>query len=266
MDKNRAKKMKERSIPLYIWCVVVLLFLMLPLLIVIPMSFGGSSILEFPPSSLSLRWYEEMVQGDWMTGLWNSLKIGAGTVILSVGLGTLCAIGIKNPNMKFGGIINIICLLPMMLPVVIIAVAMYLVYGSWKITGSFPAIILAHTCIAVPMVITMMTSALSNIDMRLYDAARSLGASHMEANMKVILPLVRPALFTSILFAFVTSFDESVISLFITDRTTITLPRMIFNSLRYEISPVISAISTLLIGVTVIIFAANSLIGGKNKN
>ena len=263
--KKKAGKMKEKAIPLYVWCVLVLLFLMIPILIIVPMSFGGSDILEFPPSSFSLRWYQEMAEGEWMTGLWNSLKIGAGTVVLSVGLGTLAAIGIKNPKMKLGGFINIICILPMMLPVVIIAVAMYLVYGSWKITGTFPAIVLAHTCIAVPMVITMMTSALSNIDMRLYDAARSLGANHMQANMKIILPLVKPALFTSVLFAFVTSFDESVISLFITDRTTITLPRMIFNSLRYEISPVISAISTLLIGVTVLVFSMNALFGKMNK-
>lgn len=258
--KKDAKKMKESSIPLYIWCTVVMLFLMLPILIIVPMSFGGSDFLEFPPSSFSLRWYKAMVEGEWMKGLLNSMKIAVGTVVLSVGLGTLAAIGIKNPKMKFGGIINIICLLPMMLPVVIIAVAMYLVYGSWKITGTFPAIILAHCCIAVPMVITMMTSALSNVDMRLYDAARSLGASHMEANIRVILPLVKPALFTSILFSFVTSFDESVISLFITDRTTITLPRMIFNSLRFEISPAISAISTVLIVVTVIIFIVNSFL------
>lgn len=263
--KNNAKNMKERSVLLYIWCAIVMLFLMLPILIIVPMSFGGAEYLEFPPTSLSLRWYTAMVEGDWMTGLLNSIKIAAGTVIISVGLGTLAAIGIKNPKMKLGGVINIICLLPMMLPVVIIAVAMYLVYGSWKITGTFPAIILAHSCIAVPMVITMMTSGLSNVDMRLYDAARSLGASHMQANIKVVLPLVRPALFNSILFAFVTSFDESVISLFITDRSTATLPRMIFNSLRFEISPVISAISTLLIAVTVLIFAANTFLEGTKK-
>lgn len=130
--KKKAGKMKEKAIPLYVWCVLVLLFLMIPILIIVPMSFGGSDILEFPPSSFSLRWYQEMAEGEWMTGLWNSLKIGAGTVVLSVGLGTLAAIGIKNPKMKLGGFINIICILPMMLPVVIIAVAMYLVYGSWN--------------------------------------------------------------------------------------------------------------------------------------
>lgn len=264
-NKTKQRKVQRIAIPLYIYCVLVLLFMILPILIIIPMSFGGSDIMEFPPSSFSLRWYRALVDSGWMTGLINSLKIGAGTVVLSCILGILAAIGIKDPRMIGGGIVNIICLMPMLLPVVIVAVAMYLVYGAWKITGTFGAIILAHTCLAVPMVITLMTSALSNVDMNLYDAARSLGASHLTANLKVVLPLVKPAIFTSVLFSFVTSFDESVISLFITDRTTSTLPKMIFNSLRFEISPAISAISTILICITLVIFLVNSLIQSKNK-
>lgn len=258
---KKAKKMKENSALMYIWCALVLLFLVVPVLIIIPMSFGGSGIMEFPPKSLSLRWYHEIISNDdWLTGLFNSIRISVGTMLFSCVLGILAAIGIKNAHMKGGGIINIICILPMMLPSVIVAVAMYLVYGKWGLVGTVSGIIAAHTCLAIPMVITLMISALSGVDGRFYDAARSLGASHFTANIQVVLPLVKPAIFSSMLFSFITSFDESVISLFITNRNTITLPKMIFNSLKYEISPVISAISTILIGITILVFFANTVI------
>ncbi len=261
-----AKKMGRKSWGLYIWCFIVMFFLVIPVIIIIPMSFGGASIMEFPPSSFSFRWYQELAtKGGWLNAIGNSIKIGVGTMALACILGILASIGITNKHMKFGGLINIICLLPMMLPAVIAAVAMYLVYGSWKIVGSFPAIILAHTCLAIPMVITLMTSALSGVNPSLYDAARSLGANHFTANIKVVLPLVKPAIFTSMLFAFITSFDESVVSLFITNRNTITLPKMIFNALKYEVSPVISAISTILIVITIIIFFVNALISNNKE-
>ena len=127
------------------------------------------------------------------------------------------------------------------------------------------AILIGTVHILLPYMVLPINSTLRGIDSNLAWAARSMGASHMQANIKVILPLVKPALFTSILFAFVTSFDESVISLFITDRTTITLPRMIFNSLRFEISPAISAISTVLIAVTVLVFMANTVLENSSK-
>ena len=261
-----AKKMRGKSWGLYIWCFLVMFFLVIPVIIIIPMSFSGASIMEFPPTSFSFRWYQELATDEgWLNAIGNSLKIGVGTMVLSCVLGILASIGITNKHMKFGGFINIICLLPMMFPAVIAAVALYLVYGSWKIVGSFPAIIIAHTCLAIPMVITLMTSALSNVDASLYDAARSLGASHFTANIKVVLPLVKPAIFTSMLFSFITSFDESVVSLFITNRNSITLPKMIFNALKYEISPVISAISTILIVITIIIFFLNALINNKKE-
>lgn len=262
--KDSAKKMNKKPWLLYIWCFIVMFFLVVPVIIIIPMSFGGAGIMEFPPSSFSLRWYREIVQdGDWGVGIANSLRIGFGTMALATVLGILAAIGITNKNMKFGGVINIICLLPMMLPAVIAAVAMYLVYGQWRLVGTVGGIIVAHTCLAIPMVVTLMTSALSGVDSSLYDAARSLGANHFTANLKVVLPLVKPAIFTSLLFSFITSFDESVVSLFITNRNTITLPKMIFNSLKYEISPVISAISTILIVVTIVVFFANGVINSK---
>lgn len=261
-----AKKMNRKPWLLYIWCIIVMAFLVIPVIIIIPMSFGGSGIMEFPPSSFSLRWYREIVQdGDWLTGIGNSLRIGAGTMALATVLGIMAAIGITNKNMKFGGIVSIICLLPMMLPAVIAAIAMYMVYGQWKLVGTVGGIILAHTCLAIPMVVTLMTSALSSVDSNLYDAARSLGANHFTANVKVILPLVKPAIFTSLLFSFITSFDESVVSLFITNRNTITLPKMIFNSLKYEISPAISAISTILIFITIVVFFVNAIINTKKE-
>lgn len=265
----RAKKqMNRRPIWLYIICALILLFLITPILIIVPMSFGGADYMEFPPSSFSLRWYQEFFSdAKWLNAAWNSIQIAVVTMILSCLLGVSSAIGITSKAMKKGGkFFNMLLLVPMILPMIIVAISMYMVYGQWKLIGTFWGLILGHTCLAIPMVVTLTSASLYGMDANLQDAARSLGASYFTALRKVTLPLIKPAIFTSMLFAFITSFDESVVSVFIAKSTTTTLPKLIFDSLRYEISPSISAISSMLIFLTIGAFCLKGILERNKQN
>jgi putative spermidine/putrescine transport system permease protein len=243
----------------------VLVFLITPVLIIIPMSFGGSEFLEFPPRSLSLRWYQAFFSNsEWMHAAWNSLRVAFCTMIIACILGISAAIGVTDKGIKrSSNLFSIILLIPMIVPSIIVSVAMYLVYGQWKLVGTFTGLIAAHTCLAIPMVVIIVSASLYSIDTRLYDAARSLGADHFTALRKIVLPLIKPAIFTSMLFAFITSFDESVVAMFITRQSTMTLPKMIFSALKYEVSPAISAISAILIYITLLLFGLRSVINPK---
>ncbi len=263
---RREKTWDKKPVWLFLVTACVLCFLILPVLIIIPMSFGGSEYLEFPPSSLSLRWYIKFFSdSEWLHAAWNSITIGLGTMVLSCLLGISAAVGITMKIMKKGKIFNLILLIPMIIPSIIATIAMFAVYGQWKLVGTYFGIVVAHSCIAIPLVVTLVSASLYGLDSRYYDAARSLGANHMTATSKIVLPLIKPAIFSSMLFAFITSFDESVIALFITRQNTMTLPRMMFDSLKYEISPAISAISSMLIFLTVIVFLFNGVLKKKDS-
>lgn len=245
---------------LYIVCSLIFLFIMIPVIIVVIISFSGSDFMEFPPSSFSFRWYREFFSNKrWMDAALNSIKIGLGTTFISVLFGLLAAIGLTKKNLTRGKWINILLLTPLMVPTIIVAVALYFVFARWGLLGTYGGMILAHSCLAIPFVTTLISSSLYGLDSRLYDAARSLGASHFTAIRLVVLPLIKPAIFSSILFAFITSFDEVIVASFLVKQETTTLPKLMFDYLKFEINPVISAVSTILIFITVFILLLNSL-------
>jgi len=245
---------------LYGVCALVFLFIMIPVLIVIIISFSGTSYLKFPPSSFSFRWYQEFFSNKkWMDAALNSLKIGFGTTLVSVTLGLLAALGLTKKNLTRTKWLNVLLLTPLMVPTIIVAVALYFVFARWHLLGTFTGMIIAHSCLAIPFVTTLISSSLYGIDSRLYDAARSLGANHFNAIRLVVLPLIKPAILSSMLFAFITSFDEVIVASFITKQETTTLPKLMFDYLKFEINPVISAVSTLLIVLTTSILLFNAL-------
>lgn len=255
MKMEQVKTWNRKPILLYIVTIVVLFFLMLPILIVVPMSFNGAPVLQFPPTSFSLRWYHEFFNNSqWTTAALVSIKIAIGTTILACTFGILAALGLSKKILRNAKGVKLILMAPMMLPTIIVAISMYLVYGQWRIVGTYFGIIVAHTCIAIPFVISLVAAALLSLDPRQYDAARSLGANHFTAVRKVVLPLIKPAILSSMLFSFITSFDETVLVLFITKSNTLTLPRIIYADLRYGISPALAAVSTLLIFLTLFLF------------
>lgn len=264
---KKIKSWQKRPVLLYIITVLVLLFLLLPILIVVPMSFTSGTLLRFPPEGFSLRWYEKFFQDrQWIGSAIVSIKAAFGTMIVSVLLGTLASVGIAKKIMVKSKWVKIVLQIPMIIPAVIVAVSMYLVFGRYKVLGKMWVIILAHSCLAIPFVVTLMTSALQGLDASQYDAARVLGANHFQATVKVVLPLIKTAIFSSCLFAFIISFDESVLVLFITKTKTLTLPRMMYADLKYGISPALASVSTLLICTTLTFFLLSKLIASMSPD
>ena len=268
MAKKKIKTWKKPPVLLYFLTALILIFLVTPILMVVPMSFTSSSLLKFPPEGFSFRWYEEFFSSSkWLDAAWVSIRIALGTTVIAVIFGTLGSLCVTKKVMrkgKSGKWIKLAMQLPMMLPAVIVAVAMYLVFGNMKVIGEIWPVILAHSCLAIPMVVTMMSSALAGLDASQYDAARVLGANHFQATMKVVLPLIKPSILSSCLFAFITSFDESVLVLFITKSKTMTLPRIMYADLKYGISPSLAAVSSLLICATLTFFVLSRVLSGMS--
>jgi putative spermidine/putrescine transport system permease protein len=236
---------------LYVFCGLVFLYILIPVFIVGVMSFSGGDYLSFPPPSFSFRWYAEFFGSQkWLSAAWNSLRIAFGTTILSVSLGLLAALGLTKIPRRGRKLINTIMIVPMMVPPIIAAVSMYLVYAKWGLLGTYLGVVLGHSCMALPFVIILISSALHSLDPNFYDAAKTLGASPRRAVWGVVLPLIRPSILSSILFAFIISFDEVIVSVFLVKTETATVPKLMFDSLKFEINPIISSISTLLVGIT----------------
>ena len=254
------KTWKKRPILLYIFCCLVFLFMMLPVVIVVLMSLSGADFLEFPPSNISLRWYREFLSNQkWMGAAWNSIRVASGTMVLSVFTGLLAALGLTNKAIKKKKPFNMILMLPLMIPSIIVAVSLYFAFAKWNLIGTYTSLILAHSCLALPFVVILISSSLYGVDPQYYDAARTLGAGHFTSIRLVVLPLIKPAIFSSILFSFITSFDEIIIASFICKIENITLPKVMFDHLKFSIHPMISAVSTILIFITITALLFNFL-------
>jgi putative spermidine/putrescine transport system permease protein len=239
---------------LYVFCGLVFLYILIPVLIVGLMSFSAADYLRFPPPGFSGRWYREFFGSPkWLAAAWNSVRIGVGTTIVAVSLGLFAALGLSRGVVKGRRLLQVLLLVPLMVPPIIAAVSMYLTYARWGLLGTYTGVVLGHSCMALPFVVILLASSLSGLDPNLYDAAATLGANPARATRLVVLPLIRPAIFSSILFAFIISFDEVIVSVFLVKTETATLPKLMFDSLKFEINPIISSISTLLVAITVAI-------------
>lgn len=235
-----------------ILCSVVALFLILPTFAVMPLSFSSDSFLSYPLPGLSLQWYDKVLQPDpWMSALWNSLVVGIGATIIATVLGVLAALGLQNPALPWRNVILGAILSPLIVPLVISAVGMYFFFARVGLAGSYAGMILAHAALGVPFVVITVTATLKNFDTNLVRAAKSLGASPLHAFRTITLPLIAPGVLSGALFAFVFSFDEVVVALFISGPGQKTLPRQMFDGLRDNIDPSILAVSTLLVVATV---------------
>ena len=231
--------------------VFVGLLMTLPSLIVIPMSLTGSKTFAFPPSDWSLRWWQELVSDPtWTTAFANSLMIAAASAVLATILGTTAALGLSRARFLGRSLVGSVLLLPLVVPLVVAAVGIYGVYLRWHLTGTFTGFVLAHTCLAVPFVMVPVSAALRGFDRRLEDASASLGATPWTTFWSVTMPLIRPAVLAGALFAFVTSLDETVVSLFLVSPEFRTLPVNIFSRLTRDIDPTVAAASTVLFVIT----------------
>jgi ABC-type spermidine/putrescine transport system permease subunit II len=232
--------------------VVLLCFgLLAPIIIVAIASFSGDGYLKFPPESLSLRWYERFL-GDprWRAAILNSLVVGVMTSALSTLLGFLAAYAMVRGEFRYKRVLASLLLTPVIVPHVITAVAVYFLSARMGLVGFRPWIAVAHTVVALPVVLVILQSALRTVDPALERAAMVCGCTRWGVFRRVVLPLALPGVVSAALFSFLTSFDELVISLFLAGIRAETLPVRIWNSLLLEVEPTIAAVSTLLIAVT----------------
>lgn len=246
----------------------VLFFLILPILIVIPLSFNAEPFFSFTPGMLrleadafSLKWYEEVLRSQsWMAAIRNSVVIGVCATAIATGLGTLAAVGLASEHMPWRRAITALLLSPMIVPLVIVAVGMFFFYARFNLVGSFTGLIIAHAALGVPFVIITVTATLAGFDSSLYRAGLSLGASPLRVFRDVVIPLIRPGVVSGALFAFAASFDEIVLVLFLAGPEQGTIPRRMFAGLREQINPSILAVATLLILVSILLLATLELL------
>ncbi len=251
---------------LYAAGVLVMVFLVLPTLLVIPMSFSASQYLEFPPRQWSLRWYQSYFNSaSWMQATSTSLKAGLLTALVATPMGTLAAYGLLVSRLRHAGLLTVLLITPMVVPVILIGIGVFYAYVRLKLVNTLPGLVLAHSMLAIPVVMMVVSSALKSFDFDQERVARSLGASRLKAFLLVTLPQIRFTVITGAVLAFLTSFDEIIVSLFVSGGEHSTLTRNMFNALRDQVDPTIAAISTLIVVVTSLLLAATQLLGRKDR-
>ena len=263
------------------FCFVVFFFLIAPLVAIIPISFSRSPFMLFTegmlawppdPEAWSLRWYRYMVGicedkvlttpcgNKWMRGTVNSFFIGSISTLLATALGTLAALGLSRPHMPYKGLIMSILISPMIVPLIITAAGMFFFYAKINLVYTFTGIILAHVALSTPFVVITVTATLVGFDTNMTRASQSLGARPIRTFFKVIMPLILPGVISGALFAFITSFDEVVIVMFMASLDQLTIPKQMWAGIRQEISPVILCMATCLVALSIFLLTTVELL------
>jgi mannopine transport system permease protein len=236
---------------------LVLVFLALPTLVVVPVSLSPTDYLSFPPETLTLRWYGEFLTDQkWVRATLLSLRIGLTVTVLATVVGTMASLAIVRGLRGGGALLNALVTAPLIIPTIVYAIAILLFFSKVGVTGTFWGFVLAHSALAVPYVVMIVSAALYRFDASTELAAQSLGASRIQAIWHVTLPAIRPALATGAIFAFLTSFDDATVSFFLANLSDVTLPRKMFENLQFFVSPVLAVVATLLTLFTLALFAA----------
>ena len=247
------RRRKDRGVdPIPWWLttvgVIVALYFILPTLVVIPLSFSADQSFQFPPTEFSLRWYQNFFTNPvWLGSLGNSLLVAALAALLATVVGTAAAVGLSRLTGRLAGFARTLLMISMVTPAIVVAVAIYITFLQWHLTGSLGGYVLAHAAIGVPFVLVSVTSALGGFDPKLLRASASLGASPVRTFLRVTLPLISRGVFTGAVFAFVTSLDEVVIALFLRSPFFQTLPVQMYTAVTVEVDPTIAAASSLVV-------------------
>lgn len=248
------------DLPLMVYGVLVLLFLFLPIAIVVPMSFSAASSLTFPPAEFSLRWFRSFFQDPrWIEAMRVSLLVAFMSSLLALALGSVAAYGLVRGTFAGRRLIDANFMAPMIVPPVITAVALYIVFARVGLLGTLPGLVIGHMLLGVPYVVLIMSVAIRSFDVRIEQVAFSLGASWFTMFRRVLLPNLMPSAFAAWIFAFITSFDEVIVTLFVAGAYQ-TVPKKMFNELVLQINPTITAIATLLIAFSVCLFVVFALL------
>ncbi len=262
-------------------CLAIFIFLIAPILVIIPLSFNAESFFSFTdgmlalkPEAYSLKWYRDIfangmldpnaplsldwlkdswMRSQWMIALKNSLVIGVSATFVATILGTLASVGLSRPEMPFRGLINGILISPMIVPIVITATGMFFFFSQVGLAQTYLGLVFAHALLGTPFVVITVTATLTSFDRSLLRAAANLGANPLTTFFKVQMPLILPGVISGALFAFITSFDEVVVVLFLAEPDQRTIPRQMWSGLREQISPTILAVATILILLSLVL-------------
>ena len=267
-------------------CSLVFFFLIAPLVAIIPISFSQSPFMVFTeemmswppdPDAWSFRWYRYMVgicndknlttpcSNKWMIGTVNSFFVGFVSTFFATALGTLAALGLSRPHMPYKALIMSILISPMIVPLIITAAGMFFFYAKINLVYTFTGIILAHIALSTPFVVITVTATLVGFDMNMVRAAQSLGARPVRTFFKVIMPLILPGVISGALFAFITSFDEVVIVMFMASLDQLTIPKQMWAGIRQEISPVILCMATCLVVLSIFLLTTVELLRRRSE-
>ncbi|MBN9889558.1 ABC transporter permease [Salipiger abyssi] len=254
-------------------CGAIFVFLITPILVVMPLSFNAENfftftpeMLRFDPDGYSLRHYRDFLTNpEWTRAVKNSLLIAPVATIISVSLGTLAAIGLSQSHVPGKRAIMAILISPMIVPLIISATGMYFFYSKIGIVGTYWGVVLAHAVLGIPFVIITVTATLVGFDRSLTRAAANMGADPVTTFFRVQMPLILPGVISGGLFAFITSFDEVVVVLFIGSAELQTLPWQMFTGLREQISPTILAAATILVGISILLLASVEMLRRRSE-
>jgi putative spermidine/putrescine transport system permease protein len=246
--------------------VLILAFLLLPIAIIVPLSFNAEPYFSFPMPGFSGRWYREVFASQaWMDSLRNSLIIAGPTVLLATTLGTLAALGLTLERIRFKTAVLALLVAPIMVPHIIIGLGLFFLYARIGIVYSYLGMILAHTTLATPFVVLIVSAALANFNTNLMRAALSLGAHPVTAFRRVMLPLILPGVIGGAVLAFVVSFDDVIVALLLSGPGQKTLPRQIWSGVNESVSPVIMAAATLLVLISAVLMSLMELLRRRGE-
>jgi putative spermidine/putrescine transport system permease protein len=247
-------------------CLGVLLYLLLPILAIIPLSFSSSSFLAYPVPGWSMQWYDNLfTSAEWARAAKNSFIVAPAATLIATVLGTLTAVGLARVSFPGKGLLMALLIAPMVVPVVVVGVACYLFFAPLGLADSYLGLILVHAALGAPFVVTAVLATLQSFNHNLVRASLSLGAGPLTTFFRVTLPVIAPGVISGALFAFATSFDEVVVTLFIAGPEQATLPRQMFTGIRENINPTIAAAATLLILFTTTLMLVLEWLRGRRQ-
>jgi putative spermidine/putrescine transport system permease protein len=247
-------------------CVAVLAFLLLPILVIIPLSFSDSSFLVYPIPGWSLKWYDNLLTSpEWLRAAKNSFIVAPAATVIATVLGTMAAVGLARTNFTFKGALMSVLIAPMVVPIVVVGVSTYLFFAPLGLVDSYTGLIIVHAALGAPFVVTTVLATLQGFNQNLVRASLSLGANPLTTFFRITLPVIAPGVISGALFAFATSFDEVVVTLFLAGPDQVTLPRQMFTGIRENITPTIAAVATLLILFTTTLLLTLEWLRGRRR-
>jgi mannopine transport system permease protein len=242
----------------------ILFFLVLPTLLIIPISLSQTDFIEFPPQGLTLHWYRVYFSDpDWMAATWFSVRIAVATTVSATVMGTMASLAIVRGDLPFKNALQVLAVSPMIVPHIVLGVALYLVFSPLQLTGSYIGFLIAHTVLAIPYVVITVTASLLRIDPMLELAGLSCGANRLQTFFRIVLPNIAPGIASAAVFAFLASFDEATISFFISDTGGKSIGRKMFEDIDFNLTPVIAAASTVLVAISLALMGAIQLLAAR---